>query len=57
MSDWLKITLTVVGLGLVSVGTVYQANESARLMAYVAGGAMSIGSYLVGLFQQKPGGN
>jgi hypothetical protein len=54
MPVWVKLTLSIVGLGMLAVGNVYQADHNAAVMAYVAGAALSVGSYLVGLFQEKP---
>ncbi len=56
MNDWVKVGVTVVGIILVSISTVYAAHTDAPVMAYIAGAAAPVGSYLVGLFQSKPGG-
>ena len=57
MNDTVKMVLSIAGIVLGSIGTVYTAHAEAPLMAYVAGAATPVGAYLVGLFQSKPGGS
>ena len=52
----MKIALTVVGMTMLGVSATYTANPGAAFMAYVATVCASVGAYLVGLFQEKPGG-
>lgn len=54
---WANILLMCSGLAMVSFGSVYAANNAAPLMAYLAGTSVSIGGYLIGLFQEKPNGS
>ena len=55
MKMWVKVTLSVVGLAMVSVSTTYTAHMDAKVMGYIAAICASVGSYLLGLFQSRPG--
>ena len=55
MNVYVKMTLTILGIVLGAISTVYTAHPNAPTMAYIAGAAAPVGAYLVGLFQQGPG--
>ena len=55
MNVYVKMTLTIVGIVLGAISTVYTAHANAPVMAYVAGSAAPVGAYLIGLFQTSPG--
>jgi hypothetical protein len=54
MSMTQKMLLTIAGLVLGAISTVYAAHPDAPFMAYLAGAAAPVGAYLVGLFQSGP---
>lgn len=54
MNVYVKIALTISGIVLGSITTVYEAHPAAPLMAYIAGAGAPVGAYLVGLFQVSP---
>lgn len=54
MQTWAKVTLSIVGAGLLAISSTYTANQTAPVMGYVAAVSGAIGMYLVGLFQTKP---
>lgn len=56
MNPTLKVGLGMLAVTLTSFGVTYQANPKMELLGYAAAIALSIGSYLAGLFQDKPGG-
>lgn len=54
MNPYVKLGMGVSAVALIALGTVYSGNPKAALMAYIAGIATAIGTYLGGLFQEKP---
>lgn len=50
-----KLILSIVGLSMLAVGATYGLNPHAPVMGYVAAICTSVGSYLVGLYQIRPG--
>lgn len=54
MNGTTKIIVSVLGMVMLSVSTVYGAHSNAPIMAYVASSCASVGAYLVGLFQARP---
>ena len=50
-----KPAISVLGMIMLAVSTTYAAHADASMMAYIAAGCASVGAYLVGLFQSKPG--
>jgi len=57
--DWsvvIKISASIIAVGMVTFSTTYSAHPDAALIAYVAAICSSVGSYVLGLFQAKPTG-
>ena len=49
-----KVVVSVAGIALFQWGTSYQGNPSAGVLAHFAVISVAVGSYLLGLFQQRP---
>ncbi len=55
MTPWQIIGVSIAGIMLVTFSSTYEAHPDAPLIAYAAAIAGSVGSYILGLFQKRPG--
>jgi len=49
-----KIGLSIIAVALVNFSATYTAHPDAAVIAYVAAVSGAVGSYILGLFQEKP---